>query len=109
NLLIYPTSNLKHLTMTSKLTIFTIFSLTLILVFSFPQHTLQRQQYSSTSIISYTEEDATLAFEAFNKTFYDKELNLYHSTSAREGLGSIWTQAIFWDIIMDSYLRTNRS
>ncbi|HLT07697.1 MAG TPA: glycoside hydrolase family 76 protein [Cyclobacteriaceae bacterium] len=95
--------------MTSKLTIFTIFSLTLILVFSFPQHTWQRQQDSATSIISYTEEDATLAFEAFNKTFYDKELNLYHSTSAREGLGSIWTQAIFWDIIMDSYLRTNRS
>ena len=59
-------------------------------------------------IVPYTAEDANLAFEAFHKTFYDEELNLYHSTSAKEGLGSIWTQAIFWDIAMDAYLRTDK-
>lgn len=59
-------------------------------------------------IVPYTSEDASLAFEAFHKVFYDEELDLYHSTSAKEGLGSIWTQAIFWDIAMDAYLRTGK-
>ena len=56
---------------------------------------------------SYSAEDATLAFEAFNENFYDEDLKLYHSTTERTGLGSIWTQAIYWDIAMDIYLRTN--
>lgn len=59
--------------------------------------------------LSYTTEDATLAFESFNKHFYSSELNLYYSTTDREDLGSIWTQAIFWDIIMDAYQRTGNA
>src|SRR5699024_677761 len=55
---------------------------------------------------SYTEADATAALKAFNKHFYSDEAKLYFETTEQEELGSIWTQAIFWDIIMDAYERT---
>lgn len=51
---------------------------------------------TSSKVLSYTTEDATLAFESFNKHFYSLGLNLYYSTTEREDLGSIWTQVIFW-------------
>lgn len=63
-------------------------------------------QHGSVAEAEYTSSDATLAFESFNKYFYSSEANLYYSTTAQEELGSIWTQAIFWDIVMDAYLRT---
>ncbi|MDZ7691172.1 MAG: hypothetical protein U5K69_08560 [Balneolaceae bacterium] len=53
----------------------------------------------SDQAISYTSKDATLAFESFNEHFYSPELNLYYRTTEREKLGSIWTQAIFWDVV----------
>lgn len=71
--------------------------------FSFDKDEKEREP-----IIPYTSEDATTAFEAFNEEFLNKEANLYYSTSERNGLGSIWTQAIYWDIIMDTYLRTDK-
>src|SRR5690625_4767700 len=59
--------------------------------------------------ISYTEEDATEAFELFNNHFYNQGTKLYHATTDREELGSIWTQAIMWDIVLDAYQRTEDS
>ena len=55
---------------------------------------------------SYTAEDATTAFDAFNKYFYDNDAKLYYRTTKRIELAQGWTQAIFWDIAMDAYLRT---
>ena len=58
---------------------------------------------------SYTAEDATKAFEAFNHYFYDTDARLYYSTSHRNELAEGWTQAVFWDIVMDAYLRTENA
>ena len=59
------------------------------------------------NVTPYTSADATVAYEAFNKQFYNTDAKLYYSTTEKKGLGSIWTQAIFWDIAMDTYKRTN--
>ncbi len=59
------------------------------------------------STTSYTQADATAALEAFNKYFYSDEAKLYYETTEQKELGSIWTQAIFWDIIIDAYERTD--
>lgn len=61
----------------------------------------------TTNVVPYTSDDATVAYEAFNKQFYNPEAKLYYSTTQKNGLGSIWTQAIFWDMAMDAYKRTN--
>lgn len=54
----------------------------------------------------YTDEDATVAFEAFNKHFYNKGEKLYYSTTEQSELAVGWPQAAFWHIIMDAYERT---
>lgn len=56
---------------------------------------------------AFTDADATVAYDAFNTQFYNNNKKLYYSTTQKQGLGSIWTQAIFWDIAMDAYKRTN--
>jgi endonuclease/exonuclease/phosphatase family metal-dependent hydrolase/predicted alpha-1,6-mannanase (GH76 family) len=56
--------------------------------------------------LSYSKSDATAALEAFNKYFYSEKAKLYYETTEQKDLGSIWTQAIFWDIVMDAYERT---
>lgn len=55
---------------------------------------------------SYTAEDATTAFEAFNEYFYNEGKKLYYSTTAQSELAVGWPQAAFWHIIMDAYERT---
>ncbi|MBC3540032.1 glycoside hydrolase family 76 protein [Rufibacter sediminis] len=59
-----------------------------------------------TETASFTAADVTTAYTAFNAHFYNPEAKLYYSTSAKTGLGAIWTQAIYWDIAMDAYNRT---
>ncbi|TRW25338.1 alpha-1,6-mannanase [Flavobacterium zepuense] len=61
----------------------------------------------NSNVTPYTSADATVAYDAFNFQFYNPEAKLYYSTTEKGGLGSIWTQAIFWDISMDAYKRTN--
>ncbi|WP_461490605.1 glycoside hydrolase family 76 protein [Pontibacter sp. HJ8] len=56
---------------------------------------------------TFTPADATTAFEAFNQYFYNPDAKLYYSTTDHNGLAAIWTQAIFWDMVMDAYQRTN--
>ncbi|TKC07979.1 alpha-1,6-mannanase [Pedobacter polaris] len=54
----------------------------------------------------YSATDATIAFNSFNTAYYSPTDKLYYSTTEKKGLGSIWTQAIYWDIVMNVYERT---
>src|SRR5690625_316909 len=54
----------------------------------------------------FNEEDAATAFHTFNEYYYDEDAKLYYSSTEHTGLGSIWTQAIFWDIVMHYYEHT---
>src|SRR3954468_4708799 len=57
--------------------------------------------------VSYTTQDATQAYNSFNTAFYSTSDKLYYSTTEKKDLGAIWTQAIYWDMAMDAYKRTN--
>lgn len=59
--------------------------------------------------VSFTANDATAAFNSFNTYFYSTTDKLYYSTTEKKDIGAIWTQAIFWDIAMDAYKRTNNA
>lgn len=50
--------------------------------------------------------DATTAIDAFHETFYNPEMKLYAIDSNKRGRAAIWTQAIYWDMIMNAYTRT---
>ncbi|MCW9706479.1 glycoside hydrolase family 76 protein [Fodinibius salsisoli] len=88
----------------------TIFLLTVVFLFWGCSSDVKDKSAKSTSAseskVAYTEAEATTALEAFNEHFYSKKANLYYETTEQKELGSIWTQAIFWDIIMDAYERT---
>lgn len=56
---------------------------------------------------TFTSNDATVAMDAFNKYLLDKNRNIYYKNSDKEDKAAIWTQAIFWDMIMNAYKRTN--
>lgn len=56
--------------------------------------------------INFTQKDAATAIDAFNKKFYDTTMKLYNTTSDGKGRAAIWTQAIYWDMIMNAYKRT---
>lgn len=57
--------------------------------------------------VSFTARDASAAFNTFNTYFYSTKDKLWYSTTEKKNIGSIWTQAIFWDLVMDTYKRTN--
>ncbi|MDR1881889.1 MAG: glycoside hydrolase family 76 protein [Prevotella sp.] len=57
----------------------------------------------------FTSEDATIAIDAFNDSFFDRETGLYSATSDKKGRAAIWTQAIYWDMVMNAYKRTGDS
>lgn len=54
----------------------------------------------------FTEQDANIAMDAFNEAFFNKEMGLYSTTSDKKGRAAIWTQAIYWDMVMNAYKRT---
>ncbi|WP_321335208.1 glycoside hydrolase family 76 protein [uncultured Bacteroides sp.] len=54
----------------------------------------------------FTDKDATTAFDAFNATFYNPEMKLYAISSDMNGRAAIWVQAIYWDMAMNAYKRT---
>jgi predicted alpha-1,6-mannanase (GH76 family) len=56
--------------------------------------------------VSFTSKDATAAFNTFNQYYYSTTDKLYYSNTERKDIGSIWTQAVYWDLIMDTYKRT---
>lgn len=56
---------------------------------------------------SFTDSDATAAFNNFNNYFYSNTDKLYYSTTDKKSIGAIWCQAIYWDMAMDAYRRTD--
>jgi predicted alpha-1,6-mannanase (GH76 family) len=56
--------------------------------------------------VSFTSKDATAAFNTFNQYFYSPTDKLYYSNTEKKDIGAIWTQAVYWDLIMDTYKRT---
>ncbi|MFD0793779.1 glycoside hydrolase family 76 protein [Mucilaginibacter litoreus] len=61
---------------------------------------------TETETPSFTAADATTAYTAFNRYYYNPTARLYYSTTLQDGLGAIWTQAIYWDMAMNVYERT---
>ncbi|QEH42033.1 glycoside hydrolase family 76 protein [Chitinophaga sp. XS-30] len=57
-------------------------------------------------VVSYTAKDANAAFNTFNAVFYSTKDKLYYSTTERKDIGSIWTQAVYWDLVMNTWKRT---
>ncbi|KQN38438.1 alpha-1,6-mannanase [Pedobacter sp. Leaf41] len=55
---------------------------------------------------SFTAAEATIAFNSFNTIYYSPADKLYYSTTEKKGLAAIWTQAIYWDNVMNIYERT---
>lgn len=82
--------------------------ITLILLTGCAGNNRQVEESADESAVSarFTPEDATTAFHSLNEHYYDEDAKLYHSSTEHTGLGSIWTQAIFWDIVMHTYERT---
>lgn len=59
---------------------------------------------------NYTEADITTATAAFNSAYYSRSKKLYYEYSTGIGkISAIWTQAIFFDIMMNVYLRTRNA
>ncbi|HIU55343.1 MAG TPA: glycoside hydrolase family 76 protein [Candidatus Gallibacteroides avistercoris] len=55
---------------------------------------------------SISDKERTQAFDAFHTSFYNPEMKLYAIDSDKKGRAAIWTQAIYWDMIMNTYKRT---
>jgi predicted alpha-1,6-mannanase (GH76 family) len=51
---------------------------------------------------------ADLAYSSFNAACLNPNTNLYYSTTNKDGIAAIWTQAIYWDMAMDVYNRTKK-
>ena len=56
--------------------------------------------------ISYTSNNATSAYNDFSRYLYNPDTKLYYRASDKSGIGAIWTQAIYWDMAMNAYKRT---
>jgi predicted alpha-1,6-mannanase (GH76 family) len=54
----------------------------------------------------FTATDAITAFNAFNSVYYSTADKLYYSNTEKKGIGAIWTQAIYWDMVMNAYEQT---
>ncbi|NNU34242.1 hypothetical protein HK413_08930 [Mucilaginibacter sp. S1162] len=64
---------------------------------------------SGSSFNSWVPADATTAYNAFNTACYNPTTKLYYSTTLKDNIAAIWTNAIFWDMAMDAYIRTRKS
>jgi hypothetical protein len=56
--------------------------------------------------VSFTANDATSAYNDFNKYLFDTNRKIYFRASDKSGIGAIWTQAIYWDMAMNAWKRT---
>jgi predicted alpha-1,6-mannanase (GH76 family) len=61
---------------------------------------------TETNSPTFTADDATIAYTAFNRYYYNPTKKLYYANSLQTNLGAIWTQAIYWDMAMNVYERT---
>ena len=67
---------------------------------------LGKKSFTTAKGFDFTSEDATAAIDAFNHYFFNKTNQLYYTTSNKKGIAAIWTQAIYWDMLMNAYKRT---
>lgn len=56
--------------------------------------------------VSFTANDATSAYNDFNKYLFDTNKKIYYRASDKSGIGAIWTQAIYFDMAMNAWKRT---
>ncbi|OQP67589.1 glycoside hydrolase family 76 protein [Niastella populi] len=56
--------------------------------------------------VSFTSNDATSAYNDFNKHLFDPNRKIYYRASDKSGTGAIWTQAIYFDMAMNAWKRT---
>ena len=56
--------------------------------------------------VSYTSNNATSAYNDFNKYLYNPNAKLYYRASDRSGIAAIWTQAVYFDMAMNAWRRT---
>lgn len=74
---------------------------------------LGAQEDKIQAVQPYTWADANVAVDAFNAAFYDANKSLFYFNSEHGNnpwintpYAQIWTQAIFWDMMMNAYKRT---
>ncbi|WEK33850.1 MAG: glycoside hydrolase family 76 protein [Candidatus Pseudobacter hemicellulosilyticus] len=60
----------------------------------------------TTGKVSFTANDATAAYNDFNKHLYDPVRKIYFRASDKSGTAAIWCQAIYWDMAMNAWKRT---
>lgn len=56
--------------------------------------------------VSFTSNNATSAYNDFNKYLYNTGARLYYRASDKSGIAAIWTQAVYFDMAMNAYRRT---
>lgn len=56
---------------------------------------------------AYTESAADEAITAFQEYCYNPETKLYWNNTDHGGVAAIWTHAIYWNMVLDAYARTN--
>jgi len=57
---------------------------------------------------AFSDSVATLAFNSFYNNFFDPSKSLFYLNTSHEEIASGWTQAIFFDIMLDNYARTKK-
>jgi len=58
------------------------------------------------SQVSFTANNATSAYNDFNKYLYNPTAKLYYRASDKSGIAAIWTQAVYFDMAMNAWRRT---
>lgn len=61
-----------------------------------------------TPFSSFSDSAATVAFNSFYDNFYNPSKSLFYLNTNRDDVASGWTQAIFFDILLDNYARTQK-
>lgn len=69
--------------------------------------TLEDTKGTPVVLKDFTSQDATIAIDAFNNQYFNTTLQIYYTYSNKDGVAAIWTQAIYWDMLMNAYKRTN--
>ena len=55
----------------------------------------------------FTQKDANAAFDSFHAHYYNPASGVYRTSLENDKRAAIWTQAIFWDMAMNAYERTD--
>jgi predicted alpha-1,6-mannanase (GH76 family) len=96
--------------MDKRILLFLVVTLLLNIGFS---KTLVAQDENTKTYQGFSSNDATCAIDAFNTAYYDTSRALFYFNSTHTNnpwintlYSQIWTQPIFWDMIMNAYKRT---